>query len=234
MGRRATSARPHEPRGMAIIHHGQTIIGISNPANFPQISQIAVHRKHTIRRNHHKPRATRPCRLYLALQIRHIAVLKPKPPRFAQPDAVNDRGMVQAVRNNRILLTQQRLKQPAIGVKTGGKQNGILHPEKPRQARLQSPVQILRAANEPDRGHAIAMARHRRLCCRHQSRIIGQPQIIVGAESQHPPPANGDMRPLCTLDQAFTLHQPIGLNLGQGCTHMVQKSGICHGGNPPT
>ena len=91
-------------------------------------------------------------------------------------------------------------------------------------------MQILRAADEPDRGHAIAMAVHRRLGRNSQTRIIGQPQIIVGTKVQHPPPTNRDMGALRPLDQPLALHKPFGLDPGKGVFQMGQKAGICHGG----
>ena len=47
--------------------------------------------------------------------------------RLAEANAVNDRGMVQGIGNNGVLLTKERLEHATIGVKTGGVEDGIFH-----------------------------------------------------------------------------------------------------------
>ena len=54
--------------------------------------------------------------------------------------------------------------------------------QKRRQLLLQFPVQILRAANEPDRGHAKPLRRHCPLRRFNQRRMIGQTKVVIGAK----------------------------------------------------
>ena len=58
-------------------------------------------------------------------------------------------------------------------------------PRKAREPRLQRLVHVLRAADEAHRGHAVAVAVERRLAGRDQRRMVGEAEVVVGAEVQH-------------------------------------------------
>ena len=74
--------------------------------------------------------------------------------RFAEPDPINDRRVIQFVRNDGVLGAEQRFKQTAIGVEGRGIKNRVLGPEKFRERAFELFVDVLRAADETDTGHA--------------------------------------------------------------------------------
>ena len=96
--------------------------------------------------------------LQLRLEIGHVVVGVAEALRLAQPDAVDDGGVVQRVGDDRVLLAEQRLEQAAVGVEAGGVEDGVLHAEEARDLRLELLVHVLRAADEAHRGHAVAVA----------------------------------------------------------------------------
>ncbi len=99
------------------------------------------------------------------------------------------------------------------------------------QPRFQRAVQILRAADEPDRGHAEPMAVHRAFRGGDQAGVVGQPKIVVGAQVQHPPAVHLHMRRLGAGDQPLAFHQAIGRDVPQGALDMVKKgSAVGHAG----
>src|SRR5579883_2676020 len=59
-----------------------------------------------------------------------MSPLRSKSLRLRKPYAVNDAGVVQLIGNHSVLLLEQCLKQPAIGVKTGTVEDRVLCPEK--------------------------------------------------------------------------------------------------------
>jgi hypothetical protein len=71
---------------------------------------------------------------------------------------------------------------------------------------------VLRAADEADRGHAEAVVVHRGLGGGDQAGVVGQAEVVVGAEVQHLPPGHLHMRALRPGDQAFAFHQALGLD----------------------
>ena len=86
------------------------------------------------------------------------------------------------VGNDRVLLAEQRFEHAAIGVETGGEQDGVVHAQKGGELLLQRQMKVLRAADEPHRGHAEAMAVERGFGGGDQARMIGEAEVIVGAE----------------------------------------------------
>ena len=63
----------------------------------------------------------------LGFEIRHVAIGVAVARCLAEADAVDDRGMVQGVGDDGVLLAEERLEHAAIGVETGGVEDGILH-----------------------------------------------------------------------------------------------------------
>ncbi len=68
--------------------------------------------------------------LQLRFQIVHIAVAIAKALRLAQPDAIDDAGMIQFVGDDRVLRIQQRFKEAAVGIETGAIENRVFCAEK--------------------------------------------------------------------------------------------------------
>jgi len=119
-----------------------------------------------------------------------------------------------------IVFVQQRLVQPAVGIKTGGIQDRVLGAEKPRDGRFQSFVQILRAADEAHRSHAKAVAAEGLFCGFDQGRVVGQTKIIIGAEIEYR--ASVIEHDFCRLragDDALGFEQP-------GLADIVQRVGV--------
>ena len=77
--------------------------------------------------------------------------------RLAEPDAVDDAGVVQRVADHRVLLVEQRLEEAAVRVEARRIQDRVVRAEERAQARLEFLVHALRAADETHRGHAIAV-----------------------------------------------------------------------------
>ena len=94
----------------------------------------------------------------LGLQVGHVVVLVAKPLGLAEPDAVDDRGVVQLVGDHRILGPQDRLEQAAVGVPAGRVEDRVFRAEELGDRSLQLLVGLLRAADEADRRHAVAPA----------------------------------------------------------------------------
>ena len=92
--------------------------------------------------------------------------------------------MVQRVGNDRVLLAKQRLEQAAIGVEAGAIEDRVLHPEECRNLRFQLLVLLLRTADEAHRSHAIAVAVERGLGRVAKFLVVGEAEIVVGAEVQ--------------------------------------------------
>ena len=93
--------------------------------------------------------------------------------------------MVQLVADDGVVLAQQRLEQPAVRVEARRVQDGVLGPEKAGEAPLELLVDLLGAADEPHARHAVAPAVECLLGCRDDPGVVGEAEVVVGAEVQH-------------------------------------------------
>ena len=214
-GRGAAPLRPHKAGGVAVIHHHQRLVPVGQGADLGQLRQVAIHAEHAVGGDHDMPRAGGAGGLQLGLQIRHVGIGIAVSFRLAEPDPVDDRGMVQRVRDHRVLGPQKRFENAAIGIETGGKQDRVVQAEKLCQPLFQRAVQVLGAADEAHAGHAEPVIVHRPFGRGDQRGMIGKAEIVVGAEVDHAAPVHGDFAALWRGDQPFALGQPLGVDFGK-------------------
>jgi hypothetical protein len=68
----------------------------------------------------------------LGLEIGHVVVLVAVALGLAQPDAVDDRRVVERVGDDRVVLAEQRLEQAAVGVEARAVEDRVLGAEEGR------------------------------------------------------------------------------------------------------
>src|SRR5207248_9521190 len=123
------------------------------------------------------------------LEVRHVVVAITKALRLAKTDAVYDARVIQLVADHRVLFAEQRLEQAAVGVEAAAIKDGRVGLEKRRERRLESRVHALRAADEAHRRHPEPVAREAVPRRAGKARIVGEPEVIAGAEIDDPAPA---------------------------------------------
>ena len=200
-----------EARGMAVVYHRQGIGLLGERADLPQIGNSAVHREHTV--GHDQPRiGARRIRELLA-EVLHVVVRVTESLRFGQADTVDDAGVVQRVTDDRIFGTEYGLEQAAIRVEARRIEDGILGAEKGADARLEFLVDGLGAADEAHRCHAVTEFIECLVRGRNDLGMIGETQVVVGAEVQHvlaaAVRAHVDVGLLRAADQALGLEQAL-------------------------
>src|SRR5207237_7017025 len=101
---------------------------------------------------------TRAARFFeLRLEIGHVVMLVTKALRFTEPDAVDDRGVIQFIADDRVFVGENGFKKAAIRVERTRVKNRFLSPKKSRERGFELLVNVLGAANETDTGHSQAM-----------------------------------------------------------------------------
>ena len=89
----AAASRPHEADGMGVIDHDHRIVFVGQAANVRQIGEVTVHAENTIGGD--QP-STGTARLTQApLEVIHIVVLVTKAICFAEPNAINNAGVIE-------------------------------------------------------------------------------------------------------------------------------------------
>src|SRR5690606_20579280 len=106
---------------------GVALVGVHRRAALPGQAgdlvprrAVAVHRQHAVAGVHDLLRAVGARLPELLLQVGHVAVGVAVTLRLAQAHAVDDRGVVERVGDDRVPFAQQRLEQAAVGVEAGG------------------------------------------------------------------------------------------------------------------
>ena len=214
-----------EAGGVAFVDVHQRAVFFRQRGDLIQRGDEAVHREHAVGGDQNGARAVGLGLLELLLQIGHVAVGVAIPLGLAQTHAVDDRGVVEGVGDDRVVLVQQWFEQAAVGIEAGGVEDGVVLAEEGRDRLLQFLVQILRAADEAHRGHAETVAVQRGLGGSDDVRVVGQTQVIIGAEVQHRAAiGQGDLGRLRAGDDALGLEQAggadfvegVGVTLGEG------------------
>ena len=168
--------------------------------------------------------------LQLRLEVGHVVVAVPVALRLAQADAVDDARVVQLVADHRVLLAQQGLEEAAVRVEAARVQDAVVHAEEGGEGALQLLVDRLRAADEPHRGHAVAVAVERRLAGGHQPRIVGEAEVVVRAEVEDfRAVGEADGGRLRARDDALGLVEAVGADLGERVPDVGQIA-VAHGG----
>ena len=121
---------------------------------------------------------------------------------------------------------EQRFEQAAVGVEAGWIKNRVLGPEKFRQRGFEFLVNVLRAANETDAGHAEAVCVERFLRGGDERRMIGQAEIIVRAHVEHALAAGDlDVRVLRAGDDALGFVKALRFNFIERLRNLLFEFG---------
>src|SRR5262249_47121930 len=120
--------------------------------------------------------------LQVSFQVAHVGVAVAEAPGLAQPDAVDDAGVVQLVGEDAVLVAEDGLEEPAVGVPAGAVEDGAVLAEEGGDGGLELLVQVLGAADEADAGHAVAVALEALPGGGDDGGVVGQPEVVVGAE----------------------------------------------------
>lgn len=116
------------------------------------------------------------------LELCHVQVLVSESLGLVEPNAIDDRSMVQGVADHSIFWPENSLEEACVGVKPTGKQNGVLHFIVVGNYFLQILVDVLSAANEADRTHSEAMAIQGPLGGLDETRMVRQTKVVVGTK----------------------------------------------------
>src|SRR5215469_5496628 len=145
---RAAAVGPNEPHRVRVVDHDHRPVTVGQVTDLAEWRDVTVHGEHAVGGDEAASRVG--ASPELSFEVGHVAIAVAQPSGLAQPDPVDDGGMVQFVADDGVLLAEQRLEQPAVGVEAGGVQDGVLGTEKAGDALLKLLVHVLGTADEPD------------------------------------------------------------------------------------
>ena len=111
---RAAPGLAQKSGGMRIIDHGEGIVFFGQVADAGEVGDRAIHREKAVGRDQAEARAV--ASLQLRFEIGHVVVFVTKALRFAEPDAVDDAGVIEFIADDGVFCAEQRLEQTAVGV----------------------------------------------------------------------------------------------------------------------
>ena len=198
---------------MAFVDHHQRVVLPRQAADLVQRSGVAVHREDPVGADHAE--ALRLRTFEAILQRLHVGIGVAVAHRLREPHAVDDRGVVQRIRDDGVLLREERLENAAVGVEAGSVENRVLRAEIIGDRTFQLLVNILAAADEPHRRHAETPLVHGPFGRFDQAFVVRKTQIVVGAEIQHGAARDFDLGTLRRGDHPFGLIQSRRLDISE-------------------
>ena len=177
---RAPAGGAQEAGGVAVVDHHQRIVLLGQGRDLVQFRDVAVHAEGAVGGD--QPGTAIPRGLQGLFQRLHVAVRVAVALGLAQADAVDDRGVVEGVRDDGVLRAEQGLEQAAVGIETRGVEDRVVGAEKVRNGSLELLVQVLRAADEPHAGETEAMIVQRLVGGGDDVRVVGEAEVVVGAK----------------------------------------------------
>ena len=168
---------------MRLIDHDEGVVFLREFVDLIERADIAVHGEDTVGGDDTE---TLCLGLFeFGLEVCHVAVRVTVTDRLAETYAVDDRGMVEGIGDDCVLFGQQRFKETTVGIETSGIEDGILGAKEVRDDTLKLFVGVLGATDETDRCHAVSTCVHAGFGCLDELFVIGEAEVVVGAEVNH-------------------------------------------------
>ena len=133
--------------------------------------------------------------------------------RLAQAHAVDDRGVVEGVRQEAVLLAEERREEPLVRVPARHVEDGVLGAEELRDRRLEVLVERLRPADEAHGAEAVAPRVKSLRRSLDDAWMVREAEVVVRREHEDFAPVHAHARARGSLEDALLLP---GLRLFQG------------------
>src|SRR5262249_54998608 len=136
-------------------------------------------------------------------QLGHVIVSVTEAVGLAQAHSVDDAGVIQLVRQDRVFFSKDRLEEPTVGVPARRVKDRVVLAEEAGNGSFKSLVQILGATDESHGGQTIPVMVETFVSSGDESGVIGEAKIVVGAEVNDLAAPDLDGRPLRSLKLAL-------------------------------
>ena len=131
---------------VALVHHYQCIVLLCQVTDLVHGSDVAVHREHTVGNDDAETLCL--CFLKAFLQFLHVSIGIAIALGLTQAHTVDDGCVVQGIRDDSVLVGEQRLEHTAVGIKASGIEDGVLGLEVLADLSLQHLVDVGCTADE--------------------------------------------------------------------------------------
>jgi len=194
----APAMRAENAQPVGVVDHETRIVTALQLDDLRQRTNVPLHREHAV--DHDQSTAFNRHARELVVEIRHVVVTELDDPPEAQPGAVDDARVIEAVEKHRVVPTEQAREHAQVDLKPGSEGKRRLAAHECRETLLQFNVDAERPVEQPgSRGARPVLAYRvdRRFLDLGMAR---QPEVIVRPEHDHRPAVDGNNRVLRRLD----------------------------------
>ena len=182
---------------MRIVHHDLRTVLLCKPDNLRQVRDIAAHAEHAVCHDEDTRRVRH--LLKLPFQILHVVVTIPQHLAIGQPAPVIDARMVFPIADHIVVPPDDGADDAEVGLESGRKGHGRLHPDKFCKLFLQLHMHIQRPVQKARTRAPRAVFFQCLDACLDHAFVGREAQIVVGAEHDAPLALHNDLRPLPRL-----------------------------------
>ena len=220
--RRSSATFADEADRVRVVHHHECVVPVGECADLIERCVVAVHREDAVGDDQAVARIG--CLLQPALQLGEVAVGVAETPRLAEPDPVDDAGVVERVGDDGVAVVEKRLEHSTVGVEARRKEDGVLVAEPGGQPCLQLAVDVLRTADESHRRHAEAALLQRASRSLEQTWVVSETEVVVRAQVEDLAPLGvADVRALGARQDAFGLVDARLAHLGDASSQLFPQ-----------
>jgi hypothetical protein len=212
LGHGAAPVRPQAAGPVRLVHDDPQAVALGKAYKFLQRRDVAVHREHAVGDDDPRPPAVL---LEPPREMLDVAVVVDEGLGARQPAAVDQRGVVELVGVDDSAVARQprqRADHAEVRQVSRAEQHRRLGALERRQRLLQPPVHGHRPGHQPGRAGTRAPAHRRVGRGLAHARVVGEPEVVVGAQQQDRPAVDHDARPLRARHVA---HPPVQAGLPQ-------------------
>jgi hypothetical protein len=196
---RSAPAGSDGARRVGLVDHQPAAVAPGQLLQAGDGGEVAVHREDAVA-DDQRPAPSRP--LQAPGEVLEVTMAIDEGLGPCQAASVDDAGVVELVREDDLLAPGEGGDDAGVGEIAGAEQQRSLAALELGQLRLELAMRLHVAGDKP-RGAGPGAPAHRRLGRRGPHlRVIGEAEVVVGAEQQHRLPAEQHPRALRTVDQA--------------------------------
>ena len=223
LGDRAAPARAERAGAVRVVDHHAHVVAPRERDDLLQRRDVAVHREHAV--GHDQRRAA--VRVAQAPgEVVDVGVAVDERLGARQPAAVDDRGVVELVGEDDLAAAGERRHHAEVGQVARAEQQRALRALELRQPLLQAPVQRHVARHQARRARAHAPAHRRVGGGLAHARVVGQPEVVVGAQQQDGLAVQHHARALRPADHAHAAIQAEPLELVESVLQIQHQAPV--------
>ena len=209
----AAPTAPEHALAMRVVHHEHGAVRLGDLAQLVQRGDVTIHAEDPVA--HDEPAAKLAVRGQLAAQVVHVVVRVADGARLAQPARVDDAGVVEFVGEDEVAVAHECGDRCQVGREAALEGDARLGMLELGQFLFQLQVQRHGAGDGADGARANAERVDGALGRVTQARVVGQAEIVVGAEVEEALAADGHARIHGRVDRADPGAQAGRVKLGQ-------------------